>query len=472
MAIGLSGIYYLSHAEHPIVSFRNRENPAAQVRQSEFYEWATTTPYRPINETTAWNASIDELCRSFPQFQLHDVQPVLKSGHGVLERVRHSLRGHSACLDGLLIFSDAPDVIGGHPLIDVLGDIPESLMDSTDQTIPYRDLLAQLADDKPSALTMSATEGWKTDKFKFLPTISRAWMMAPEKRWYVFYEGDTYVVWDTVFRLLSMFDADKPHYFGSPSPGREGIWFANGGPGFILSREAVRRIVKDDYHKETGEWLGSAMVRKYWNDVAGDCCGDSVLGWVLHEAGVHLKGLWPLFNPHPLHGIPFSDLYWCQPVLSLHKTFDDDVPKLWRWEWANRRTFKPILYRDIAQDYFNFTSLETKKDWDNGEWDSFEPNADDPYEPHKTADTCASECDKAVDCLQWTYHKKKCIFVRTIRYGRQKDPTSVAGDDATHWTDEDRRFIAGWSTEKIQKWMDERPCHQVEWVRPSTSRIF
>ncbi|KAF2218876.1 hypothetical protein BDZ85DRAFT_172961, partial [Elsinoe ampelina] len=438
----------------------------------DFYPWKTATSFRPVDSTTAWNATIDELCASFPGHQLRDIQPVLKSGHGVLERVRHSLQGHSACLENLLIFSDAEDFVDGHGLIDVLSDVPKDLLDSTDQFGPYKELTAQLADGKASALTMTATEGWKTDKFKFLPAISRAWMMAPDKRWYVFYEGDTYVVWDTVFRLLSMFDADQPHYFGSPSPGRDGTWFGNGGPGFILSRGAMKRLVKDDYRKSTGEWQGSAAMRKYWGELLGDCCGDSVLGWALHGSGVDLEGLWPMFNPHPLHGIPFADRYWCQPVLSLHKTFDEDVPKLWRWEWEHRKTFQPLLYHDLAMDYFNFTSLQTKQDWDNGEWDSFEPNADDPYEPQKTADTCASACQKATDCFQWTYHKKKCIFVRSIRYGRQKDPAAVAGDDATRWTDEDRRFIAGWDTRKIKSWMEERPCHQVEWVRPSTSRIF
>lgn len=32
------------------------------------------------------------------------------------------------------------------------------------------------------------------DKFKFVPAISRTWRMRPEKRWYLFFVDDTYMV--------------------------------------------------------------------------------------------------------------------------------------------------------------------------------------------------------------------------------------------------------------------------------------
>lgn len=144
---------------------------------------------------------------------------------------------------------------------------------------------------------ITGKQGWELDKFKFLLSISRAWRMRPERRWYVFYEGDTFVVWDNVFRMLSNFDPDVPQYFGSPSPGREDngerTWFANGGPGYIISRAAMRSLVENDYDKSTGEYLGSKLTEQHWGDVLTDCCGDSVLGWSLWQAGVPLKGIWP-----------------------------------------------------------------------------------------------------------------------------------------------------------------------------------
>lgn len=276
----------------------------------EFYPWTTVSDFPVLGNDTLNNATISDLCQHFPKDKLLDVQPILKTGHGVMKRVRDSLKSTSACLDSLLIFSDMEEDVDGHAVIDVIADIPDKLLKSTRQTLPYRKLIkAQQADSKLKEHSLPSEQGWKTDKFKFLTSISRAWRMAPDKRWYVFYEGDTHIVWDTVFRLLANFDADVPLYFGSPSPGREGTWFANGGPGYIISRGAMRKLVAADWDLDTGEWLGSKLTERYWDLLVSDCCGDSVLGWALHEHGVDLSGLWPTFIPHSLAGIPFSDLY-------------------------------------------------------------------------------------------------------------------------------------------------------------------
>jgi hypothetical protein len=175
------------------------------------------------------------------------------------------------------------------------------------------------------------------DKFKFLPSVSRAWKENPDRSWYVFYEADTYIVWDTVFRFLENFDPDEPLYFGSPSPGRQKTWFANGGPGFILSRESMRRLTAEDYDSKTGEYMGSKLAEKHWYNLYDDCCGDSVLGWALIHVNVTLSGLFPMFNPHTPHGVPFSERFWCQPVITMHKPSLEDIVGLWRWQWENRQ---------------------------------------------------------------------------------------------------------------------------------------
>ncbi|KAG7101418.1 hypothetical protein HYQ44_019079 [Verticillium longisporum] len=82
------------------------------------------------------------------------------------------------------------------------------------------------------------------------------------------------------------------------------------------------------------------------------------------RAGVTLSGLWPLFNPHSLHAVPFSDKYWCQPVVALHKTRPADMEELWRWEHANRKHEKPILYRDLFE-FHHPGQPSTRADWDN-----------------------------------------------------------------------------------------------------------
>jgi hypothetical protein len=144
----------------------------------------------------------------------------------VLEtRVKNHLESVSACLDSnLLIFSDLDTEVADYQVIDVLSDLRADFVHGNDQLESYV-LQKELSENGTlGSEAASRVKGWQTDKFKFLPQVSRAWRMRPEKRWYVFYEDDTYIVWDNMFRLLTNFDPDKPWYFGSPSQ-RRFYWF-------------------------------------------------------------------------------------------------------------------------------------------------------------------------------------------------------------------------------------------------------
>lgn len=265
-------------------------------QEPQFYQFDTPSRFQLGGEIPT-NYSKEVLCESFPHDLLREIQPVLKTGHGVIDtRVRASLDSCSACLDNLLILSDYDEEADGHAMIDVLGDLsPKHLKHK--QLLPYKVLNSLPIHGTILEDSDISSEGARSlDKFKFLSGVSRAWRMRPDRQWYVFYEGDTYIVWDNVFRFLENFDPDTPHYFGSPTPGRsdhgKATWFANGGPGYILSREAVRRLVRDDWDESTGFYLGSKLTDKYWKVLLDDCCGDSILGWALWKAGVSLEGIW------------------------------------------------------------------------------------------------------------------------------------------------------------------------------------
>lgn len=145
---------------------------------------------------------------------------------------------------------------------------------------------------------------------------------------------------------------------GSPSPGREmvpddpdnndKIWFANGGPGFALSRGAVKALLFQGVDGD-GKPDKRPPSERYLPDLRGDCCGDSVLGWELWQMDIPLQGYWPLFNPHPMHSVPYSDLYWCQPLLTLHKTKPEDMRPLWNWE-ADQRPLQVNILRDAFME--------------------------------------------------------------------------------------------------------------------------
>jgi hypothetical protein len=428
-----------------------------------FFDWDTTSAFDPVNQENVADKSIQELCTSFPKHLLKDIQPVLKTGHGVLDaRVKPQLQSVSACLDNLLIFSDVEENYMGRHLIDVIWDIPPQFRDFESQLKPWRD--GSIEDG-----TVSPRKAWKMDKFKFLPSISRAWKERPDKKWYVFYEADTYIVWDNVFRFLNNFDPKEPHYFGSPSPGRQKTWFANGGPGFILSREAMRRLTKEDYHPESHHYLGSMLTQRHWYNVYDDCCGDSVLGWALVNVNITLSGLFPMFNPHTPHGIPFSERMWCQPVMSMHKPSLEDILGLWQWQFVHRRAKRPLLYRDLAIDYFNLSRLTPRDNWRNNAAGVGYLAPETETHPHESAESCATACSEHAECFSWTYHLRACHFVKSIRLGKQADP-SAEGADVEMFSSNDLKFTAGWDNAKISKWMAARPCEEVQWLHPSWDR--
>lgn len=325
------------HLLFPLASYipqRNTTHPSNFQTTSAFH------PVPPPPNTTTTTS----LCASFPTHLTSLIQPVLKMGHGENpSQIAAQLSTTSSCFSpsDLLIFSDLDQPLaGGHHAIDILAYLPPAYHDRNPDLDSYRALRALLEDggevekdNDPTAKT-----GWKTDKYKFLLLIERAWAMKPGRAWYVFYETDTYLVWDNVFRLLSLLDPAAPVYLGSPSPGREGTFFANGGPGFILSRAAMVRLLS---------WGGESLVTRGMDMVKGDCCGDSVLGWMLWEAGVGVSGLFPMFSPWAGEGTPYTERAWCQPVVSLHKTGVAGVEGLWRWEGERGRggvSFQSVLW--------------------------------------------------------------------------------------------------------------------------------
>ena len=130
--------------------------------------------------------------------------------------------------------------------------------------------------------------------------------------------------------------------------------------------------------------------------------------------------------------------------------------------------------------YLNIGNMTTREDWNNGGFDGFSPPVPSRFydhDPHESFDACGRACKAHEDCFQYTYHLRKCLFVRSIRYGKAEEPglgktSKKVPTKKLDWSPEDLRYMAGWDTEKIREWMDARPCEQVRWVRPSTKRIF
>lgn len=468
-------------------------NDDKQGPDDEFYPYETTSQFFPVaigGDVT--KAKTADLCASFPSYLTNRIQPVLKMGHGESrDKVEAQLDTVSACFsaDELLIFSDLDETIRGRAVIDILADLPESYRHDNPDFEGYLAMQAMRRNgtlEDPESKTK--INGWKLDKYKFLPGLERAVAMRPGRDWYVFYETDTYVVWDNLFRFLGTLDPARPHYIGSPSPGREDekthtkTWFANGGPGYVLSRAAVEALLARRSSAAEGRYLDPPLTIKWLDLLRRDCCGDSVMGWTLWNVSVPVGGYWPMFNPHPMHGVPYSDLYWCQPVITLHKTTPADMAELWRWEHGRRRRDKPLLYQDLWSFRHPGGDAATSqlKDWDNGRWADFKP----PAAPDSAA-ACRSACEESARCVQWLWRgldARECVLMEQIRLGQARAP-----DVETDWGEEKQAdgstkkvvvketrvdYTSGWMTERIARWREERGCEVVQWVGPSITRIF
>lgn len=312
--------------------------PHEDVREPEpepdFWSWEGPSRF---SHAVSENDTSD-ICAGFPTYMFSKIQVVLKIGASEpSERVHAQIASVTKCIPSLIVVSDLEqELLGQYHAHDIIAALPKSYHVDNPDFDAYDVQKGRYVDAR-----LEAGDGWRLDRFKFLPMVERAYEMNMGAQWFVFLEADTYIVWDNLIRLLEHFDPSTPLYMGSPSPGRQRadgqtVWFAYGGTGFVLSTAAVQALLSRKVGSH-GEYIQPPVNEQYEEIVKRDCCGDSVLGWALFEKGVNLSGLWPLFNPHPVHGVPFSEAYWCQPVISMHKSFPNDMIELSTWEQKRSR---------------------------------------------------------------------------------------------------------------------------------------
>lgn len=326
----------------------SRTLPHLSLRRPDLFYWKTTSRFNPVSLAAPKWAPNAYLCRSFPHRAIAElVHPVFRTGHlDAPDRLGAQFSSVSACFEPgeLLVISDMDEVLAGHHAYDVLARLPDVYRKDSPDFANYTYLKMLHTQHKldqnksPTDKQGPQINGWMIDKFKFLPMVELAWQLHPNKPWYFFYESDTYVVWDNLFRFLENLDPDVPLYLGSPTPGESlnettKSWFAYGGAGFALNRGAMEKVLEPGL---SGDGKKITLSQRWEDRVRHNCCGDSVLGWALLQASVGLSGFWPHFNPHSLLDIPYSASHWCQPVLTMHKTDPEDMVELWRWEQSRR----------------------------------------------------------------------------------------------------------------------------------------
>ena len=232
------------------------------------------------------------------------------------------------CADDFLIFSDLDQQIGRYKIHDVLEKVNDTIKDS-DHFELYRAQkeyqkanqdIHGLKDDLSGSLH---EHGWTLDKYKFLHMLIDTYHMRPDKKWYVFVETDTYVVWSNLLQWIDKhLDATKSLYLGSPAALGSQI-FAHGGSGYILSGVAM--------HDFIGRNPG--MVEEFDATVKDSCCGDAHLAKFLEEKGnIKVTAVWPMINGEKPNTLPFGPQHWCQPVMTMHHMTPEEVSTFWQYE--------------------------------------------------------------------------------------------------------------------------------------------
>ncbi|KAJ5663905.1 hypothetical protein N7507_004636 [Penicillium longicatenatum] len=291
--------------------------------QQRYYSWTTRPFFPPLKDSGGGNLTAPELCAGFPTHLLDRIQVILKTGTSEPEKNKAHLASVTSCITNLIIFSDYEEIVSQHHFIDVLEDLPSTYAIKNPDFAAYD---AQKLAHSQNGSVRYSQEGWRLDRFKFLPMVEKAYEMRPNADWYVFIEADTYYFWDTLFRMLDKLDPSMMHYMGSPVPGARGRYFAYGGAGFVLSSGVMKRL-------NEGSTSESRLSVQFQDMAKKDCCGDAVLAYAIKDKiDVKLEGLYPTFSGDELGALKVNKERWCIPLLSLHRMSPEQLTALWKWE--------------------------------------------------------------------------------------------------------------------------------------------
>lgn len=316
--------------ESIVLDSPTKQHTTPSARPSPVQESTTTsttpTP-TPTPTSTYGSTSPDLRCEAFPD--QGDILLVVKTGATEsYDKLPTQLLTNLQCADDFLIFSDLEQQIGRYKIYDVLDKVNDTIKES-DHFELYRAQkeyqkdhldIHGLKDDLSGSLH---EHGWTLDKYKFLHMLIDTYHMRSDKKWYVFIETDTYVVWSNLLQWIDQhLDASKALYLGSPAALGSQV-FAHGGSGYILSGVAMHDFIGRN----------PEMVEEFDATVKDSCCGDAHLAKFLEEKGnIKVKGVWPMINGEKPNTLPFGTQHWCHPVMTMHHMTPEEVSTFWQYE--------------------------------------------------------------------------------------------------------------------------------------------
>lgn len=241
-------------------------------------------------------------------------------------------------------------------------------------------------------------------------------------------ESDTYAFYPALFRLLESLSSDTQLMLGSPLPAGDGLQFAHGGSGYVISNALLAATYGNDPNFEhrmdkiTGQW----------------CCGDSVLAHALFkDKHVKIKGPDKVTSSGFTGETPYSQRFtkdnWCSPIYTFHHVKNDEVRQLWEFEqqiWPRLYTNDTIRFIDVYEHFqwgFMRDTIETevvREGWENR---SEEPVVEEEGVPYDAA-FCRGKCQEKKECWSWQWTAGECLIgTGTIRFGQTGSTIHTSG---------------------------------------------
>ncbi|KAK5634487.1 hypothetical protein RRF57_010200 [Xylaria bambusicola] len=278
--------------------------------------------------------------------------------------------------------------------------------------------------------------GWKLDKWKFLPMVSRALEHRPSAKWFVFIEPDTHMIWQNMLEYLSQFDASKPYYLGKY------MWigkvlFGHGGSGFMISNPAMEMVSK--HWTENQDWFDEYTAKEW--------AGDMILGKAMENIGIHLVSASPHVQIDSLSTLDWAANRgdkppWCYAPVTFHHMTTPDIHTLWRFEhdWLRQNNANTIpRLRDIFESLVHPQLQSDLDNWDNQSRgfeysdEAFAQLSDEDRAAITQAERnaqasfeqCRIACENKPSCMQFFYVPGRCFLSNELRLGQAVEPQCV-----------------------------------------------
>lgn len=400
-----------------------------------------------------------------------DVLVVMRTGATeIKDKLTVHLNTTFKCYDNLVIFSDFEEEFHGHQVHDVLKYIPDDIKTTNADFQHYQHVLqvgrqgldeAELSggvSEESGPVGKNDNAGWRLDKWKFLPMANQTLAMHPDKKFYVFVEPDTYLVWSNLLQWIPKLDANKALYYGSEVMIGDDV-FAHGGSAFVLTKPALEQLALA-YNARTEE------LHQY---TAGHWAGDCVLGKTLHDMGTELSWGFPQFQGgNPSFSLNWLDTkgprrLWCTPAVSYHHFVPYEIEDFWHFEqrWIEEQQRNSnikkrglpfslwpkelstvLFHRDTFKRYALPNMTSERKNWDNS------PDWLYPDTVGIKMSECQKICQANSTCKAYSTSASGCSIGTEPRFGQKK--TGVT---------------SGWMTQRIEKWVKTMEhCGRDRWV--------